>query len=240
VAERANRLVAYIPARGGSKRVPGKNIRRLGGVPVLARVIDSIRRSGVARAICVSTDDPETAAIARERGALVLEPRARALAGDRATFMDLLRRDLPRHLERLGLAEGEAEVLFALATAALVPPAVYRDAYRRFRRERPDILVATSRLEHSPYRALARTPGGRWAPLFPRMLSARTQDLPEARRDAGLFYFMRYAPMARLRGHWFEARRLACFPAPEAVAVDVDAPSDWRTLEARYRELRRP
>jgi pseudaminic acid cytidylyltransferase len=229
------RIIAYIPARGGSSRIPRKNVRLLGDRPVLAHVIEAIRTSGVAEAVCVSTDDQEIRNLAESSGAIVLEPRSKRLSGDRATFMDLLRQDVPRYVEHFGIPPRQAGILFALATAALVGPETYRDSRALFHRTGTAILAATRRCSPSPFCALIQTGSG-WKPLFPGKLLERSQDLPDAQVDAGLFYYLDFIPMVRHKGHWFTRKGLVCYPAPAAAAVDVDTPEDWEELEQKYRE----
>src|SRR5690606_24467529 len=99
-----------------------KNIRALGGIPVLTRVIDALRGVGVG--VAVSTDDDEIAEIATAAGAVTLARRAPDLAGDSAGFLELVRDDLPRYADHFGTNN----VIFALATAGLVPTQTYTDA----------------------------------------------------------------------------------------------------------------
>lgn len=231
-------LIAYIPARGGSKRVPRKNVRLLGGKPALCHVIEGVRASGLTKAIVVSTDDPEIKAAAETCGATVLGLREPRLAGDDTTFMSLLKEDVPRHLRAFDLEPAGTTVLFALATAALVDAATYRAAYEAFSARGASVLVATTALSHSPYRALAETAEGGWRPLFPERLLTRSQDLPRTQVDAGLFYFLDFAAMSREPGHWFNVGRgLVCHPVARSLAVDVDTPEDWAELERKYRAL---
>lgn len=227
------KVLAYVPARAGSRRIPLKNIRMLGGRPVLSRVVDSLRGFRPARAVCVSTEDARIAHIARAAGAAVLKPRLKSLSGDRVLFNELLQKDVPRHLKHFGIRDDEAVVLFVLATAALVTPSLLRRAYAEFRARNADILVATRRFSTSPYRALVGR-AGRWKPLFPKALPRRSQDLPDAQADAGLFYFIRYSRMKGRRAHWFTSDRLVCFRVSDAVAVDVDEPGDWMELERKF------
>jgi N-acylneuraminate cytidylyltransferase len=231
-------VLAYIPARGGSKRVPRKNVKLLAGKPVLGRVIESIRASGLAKAVVVSTDDDAIKAVAVSAGAVVLDLREARLSADDTTLMSLLKEDVPRHLTALDFDPAKTTVLFALATAALVDAAVYRDAHATFIARNASVLAATTGFSHSPYRALAETPAGDWKPLFPEKLLTFSQGLPKTQVDAGLFYFLDFAAMSREPGHWFNVQKgLACHPVPPSMAVDVDTPEDWAELEHKYRAL---
>ncbi len=231
-------LIAYIPARAGSKRVTRKNVRLLNGKPVLCHVIEAIRKTGLAKAVTVSTDDEEIKKIAEEAGAIVLGFRGPKLSDDRTTLMELLQKDVPRYLEALGMKSSRATVLFSLATAALVDAETYRKAHKEFIAREANVLVATTKFSHSPYRALARSTDGAWKPLFPKKLLTFSQELPQTQVDAGLFYFLNFAKMSRHHGHWFNIKQgLACYPAPDSMAVDVDTEDDWRMLEEKYKAL---
>ncbi len=233
-------LLVYIPARGGSKRIPGKNIKCLGGIPVLARVIKAIQRACITHHIAVSTDDVKTAEIAKKAGASVLGLRDRKLSNDRATFMDLLKNDVPRHLSFFNLNEQKADILFVLATAALVTPEVYRSAFFTYKNKRANILVATNSYAQHPFRALIKTKN-RWRPLSANKLMKPSQKLPLAQVDAGLFYFLKYQSMSRVKKHWFSVGKgLVCYPVPESMAVDVDTAHDWKNLEDKYRTYYAP
>ncbi len=235
MAGKKKEIIAYIPARGGSKRVPGKNIRPLGGKPVLAHVIDALRSLPFLEAICVSSDDEQVRNIAEANGAVTLEPRSPELADDFTTFMTLLQKDVPRFIEHCGLDRKTANVLWVLPTAALVTPDIYRAAYDEFLATGAEILTATTVFDNSPFRALVPGEGGRWKPLFPDKLLTRSQDLPETRVDCGLFYFLRYGPMAAATGHWFNVGDgPAAFSVPASLAIDVDTPEDWHRLEQAF------
>lgn len=232
-------MIAYIPARAGSKRVPRKNARLLDGKPVLQRVIEALKPLTFLKGICVSTEDPAIASIALSAGAVVLDQRSSRLADDRTDFHQLLRQDVPRYLKHFALPRSHAEVLFVLATAALVPSKLYIEAYERFVDARANMLMATVRMPKSPFKALIETSRGTWKPLFARQLAARSQDLPPAQTDAGLFYYLRFGPISRLKRHWLDGKKgMVCFPVDSAFAVDVDTPEDWAELERRYRELK--
>lgn len=225
-------IIAYIPARGGSKRLPGKNVKRLQGRPVIAHVIRELKKLDFLAGVCVSTDSPRIARVASKAGAAVLELRKASLADDRTDFLTLFVEDVPRYLKAFGIPESRSKVLFVLPTAALVSAAIYRKAQKAFIHSRADILVASQECECSPFRALSNSGRG-WRPLFPDKLALGSQHLPPARRDAGLFYFLRYKKMRAVKKHWFNAKRLNLFLVPEAIAVDVNTRQDWEELRRK-------
>jgi pseudaminic acid cytidylyltransferase len=220
-------VIAYIPARGGSKRVPRKNIRPLGGVPVLGRVLQVLTRLDAISGVFVSTDDPAIAVVAEKYGGIWLGPREPALSDDKAGFIDLMHRDVPRHCDAAG---GDREVLFVLATAALVPLDVYRSAQETWIRCRPDILMSVLPFAKSPYWALVPSPDGYLRPLFPKMVRVNSQDLPPAYTDAGLFYIFDVDVMQRFGSHK-DVDRLQPFLVDKSYGIDVDNEDDWTALE---------
>ncbi len=224
-------MFAYIPARGGSKRIPRKNIRPLNGKPVIARVIENLRPLSFLSAIYVSTDDPEIAAVAQASGATYLGPRAPELSNDKAGFMDLIRDDLPVFMKATG---GDEEVLFVLPTAALVPSDIYRQAHDVWKKSRPEILMSCESC--FPWWAMTQKPDGFWAPIFPEKVTTNSQDLPPSLIDAGLFYYFRQ-PVMKKFATVKSADRVMPFLVPDGYIGDVDNPEDWDQLEYRLARL---
>ena len=222
-------MIAYIPARGGSKRVPRKNIRILDGQPVLARTIEHLIAAGRFREVYVSTDDAEIAQVAEEAGAKTLAPRREDLADDETGFIELIHKDLPRYTDDVG----DRLVCLALATAALVPPEVYAAAADRFGQDRPDVLMSSARYSVSPLWALQRKADGFWSPVLPEYCFTASKDLPETAADAGLFYIFDLDVAAGLDSLKV-VDRLQLYPVQQRFAVDVDEPEDWEVLEQQY------
>ena len=223
-------MFAYIPARGGSKRIPRKNLRALGGEPILARVIQNLRALDFLSAIYVSTDDGEIIQVATAAGAQCLEMRSPELSNDVAGFMELIRDDLPRFVRH----SGDEEVLFVLATAALVPPSLFREAFDVWRKQQPDVLMSCERA--FPWWSMTQKDDGYWWPLFPDKLFANSQDQIPALDDAGLFYFFRQSVLAKFKSVKL-AERLLPFVVPHHFAGDIDMAEDWDLLEYRFSRL---
>ena len=234
----SRKLLAYIPARGGSKRVVKKNIRELDGVPVLARVIRSVRKLDGVSKVCVSTDDPEIAKIADSEGALTLALRAENLSDDHTSVVDLFKLDVPRYLAACGFDPVTTDVLLVLPTAAMLTIKTLQSAYQKFSTSSAPLLVSLKALEFSPARSLERDAAGLYHPLVPNRLMQRSQDLPAAAIDAGQFYFLRYAVMSSHAGHWFSVPGgVAGVELAEHEAIDVDTEADWLTLERVFRAV---
>jgi len=225
--------VAIIPARGGSKRIPGKNIKPFAGRPILAYSIEAALATGLFQRVLVSTDSEEIARVARAHGAETPFVRPANLADDFTTTADVL-------LHALGwLAETGSPVDHACclyATAPFVQP--------RFIREGADLLLASGAASvftvtsfPAPiFRALKQEADGRLAMVWPEYELTRSNDLPETFHDAGQFY-------------WLEARRFMQekrifspdsrpIILPRYLVQDIDTPEDWQTAEAMYHALR--
>ena len=225
-----NGAVALIPARGGSRRVPRKNIRPFLGVPAIARVISTLGHSDIFDRILVSTDDPEIAEVSRDAGADVPGYRPAALSDDHATTVDVVRHAIGAWLSDLD----EGTPLWTVyPTALLVGSETLVAAGESFVRARPDFLVPVLRYPHPVERRLRITSDGVIAADEPAALLARSQDLEAAFHDAGQFYvgtvraWKELAPLV-------SGRSLA-FELPAGSAVDVDEPGHWNLAESLAR-----
>ncbi|HUF82144.1 MAG TPA: pseudaminic acid cytidylyltransferase, partial [Burkholderiales bacterium] len=193
--------VAFIPARGGSKRIPRKNIREFCGKPMIAWSIDAAKRSGLFAQVVVSTDDHEIAEVARHCGAEVPFQRPASLADDQAGTTEVI-----AHATRWALDEGWSldAVCCIYATAPFLS---VRDLSRGLEALESDAWAyAFSATEYaSPiFRAFKRHPDGGVEMYLPEHFRNRSQDLPVALHDAGQFYWGR--PAAWLEGRQFFAR----------------------------------
>ena len=146
-------MFAYIPARGGSKRLPGKNIRELGGEPVIGHVLRNLAGLSFISNVHVSTDDKQIRGIAESYGAVCLEPRERTLANEKSGFADLISGDLPRYVE---YNDGDEEVLFLLTTAPM-PPQILHEAYEIYVDRNPEILMSCESYQEPIWWALAKS-----------------------------------------------------------------------------------
>ena len=222
-------MFAYIPARGGSKRIPQKNIRFLGGEPIIGRVISTLKSLPFINSVYVSTDSEQIRSMVEEYGSECLELRAATLSDDVAGFGELIKGDMGRFCEHAD----SSEALFVLATAALVPRQVYLDAYQLFLEKKPEMLMSSGVMDDSPFWAFKSKDDGFWSPVFPEMVRINSQDLPTARNDAGLFYFLNVPAMAKYDCHKL-AERIIPFNVDPQYAVDVDTEADWKRLEDKF------
>jgi len=227
--------VALIPARGGSRRIPRKNVRPFLGVPAVARVIDTVRAAGIVDRVIVSTDDDEVAAIARESGAAVPGLRPVELADDQTSTLAVVHHAIQAWMGDCGPSDG---LLVVYPTAVLLTPELLRDASERFDREEADFLIPVLRYPHPIERRLRIDGSGRLRPDEPQHLATRTQDLEPTFHDSGQFYLGRISAWQGSASPLAEGRALA-WELPGDCAVDIDEPADWDRAEqlARLRGM---
>lgn len=226
--------LAVIPARGGSKRIPRKNVKPFAGRPMIAHAIAAARDSGVFEHILVSTDDAEIAAVARAHGAEVPFMRPPELADDHAATGPVVVHAI-QQAQALGWAVQQVCCLYP--GVPLLQPQDLRDALALLDEGGADFVFPVLRFDAAPQRALVRGPDGRMAPMYPEFTQTRTQDLTPAFHDAGQFYWGTVAGWQSGRSAHAGGRGLV---VPADRAVDIDTPEDWQRAEALYRLQRNP
>ena len=215
--------ICVIPARGGSKRFPRKNLATFRGKSLLALTVETALDSGVYSRVMVSTDDPEIAAAARGAGADVRD-RPEHLSGDFITLEPVLIDAADWIAERSGVAPPVGSVM--LTTSPLRTADDVRGAYRKFRESDADFVMIVSRYIKSPFLALEER-NGVTALMFPEL--ARRQPSPTVWVDTGMAYF---ANMDALREErTFYGRKLVTYEVPVERAIDVDEPYHLRLAE---------
>lgn len=223
--------VAIIPARGGSKRIPDKNIRPFLGVPLIARTIRSLRATGLFDRIVVSTDDDEIGRIAEEAGGDVPFRRPAELADDHAPTRPVI----THAIEHLRASEPTTPIQWVctvLATAVFITGDDLGAALDLLRDEQADIVFATTTFEYPIQRALRRLPDGSSEMIWPEHRYTRSQDLEETYHDAGQFYWGE--PEAWLGDPDRPLRRLM-YVMPRWRTLDIDTEEDWQMAEAMVR-----
>ena len=219
--------LAVIPARGGSKRVPGKNIRELCGRPIIAYTIEAALESGVFSRVIVSTDSDEIATIARRFGAEVPFLRDASLAGD-YTPISLVTLDALEKLDPDGTIFQSVAQLMAncpLRTAEDV-----RDSYRQFVEMGADSQISVTRYGWlNPWWAMTIDDQMRLKLLFEGKTSVRSQDLPDVFCPTGAIWWAKADVLRREKTFHIAGR--TGWEIPWQRAVDIDTEDDWRLAE---------
>lgn len=221
--------IAVIPARGGSKRIPRKNIRPFAGQPIIAYSIAAARESELFDCILVSTDDEEIAEVARACGASVPFLRPTTLADDFTGTNAVVKHAL---LWFANQGEDVSHACCIYATAPFVQAAYLRDGFRKLSEEGRDFAFSVTSFPFPIQRAIRITAEGGVAPIFPEHVATRSQDLEEAFHDAGQFYW-------GTRQAFVDDRPLfsgAAVPVviPRHLVQDIDTLEDWRQAELLY------
>lgn len=224
--------LAILPARGGSKRIPRKNIRPFRGRPMLVWSIEAARAAGVFDAIMVSTDDDEIADVAMAAGAVVPFRRSAETSSDFATTAAVLLEVLDAYAAR-GVSPEFACCLYP--TAPFVRGADLAEGLARLRAGGFDSFFPVSRFDYPIWRSLRRAPDGRIALNFPEHLDARSQDLPPAYHDAGQWYWFR--PEALRRDRTLMGGNAGTVVLPAERVQDVDTEEDWAAAEWKHERL---
>lgn len=222
--------IAVIPARGGSKRIPRKNIRAFAGRPILGYSIAAARECGRFDRILVSTDDEEIAAVARAEGAEVPFLRPATLADD-FTGTNAVVRHAIATLEAAGAAIELACCIYA--TAPFVQARHLIEGCDRLSAAPASAFAFSVTSFPFPVQRAIRLAGDGVAPLWPENIGARSQDLPEAYHDAGQFYWGR--ARAFLDDLPIFAPHSIPIVLPRWLVQDIDTLEDWERAERMYR-----
>lgn len=213
-------VVAIIPARGGSKGVPRKNLRRVGGVPLVARAIDAARRCSSIDRVIVSTDDGDIAAVAAEWGAEVVE-RPAEIAGDTASSESAVLHALDV-LEQRGIDVGVVALL--QATSPFIDVPALDDAVHLVRSRRRDSVF--SAIETYGFLWAKEASCAAVAVNHDVAVRPRRQDREPHFLETGAFYVMRAAGFRASRHRFFGSIGIAEVPARTAVEIDTAADLD--------------
>ncbi len=222
-------FIALVPARGGSKRIPRKNVRSFLGTPAIVRTISTVLASGLVGRVVVSTDDTEIAQLAEGAGACVLGLRPPELADDHASTVAVVRHAISSWMGKLN---HDTPLIVVYPTAVLLTDAVIKAAAERFIESGVDFLVPVLRYPHPVERRLRINASGLLVADEPQQLSARTQDLEPAFHDAGQFYIGRVRAWSDTgNASPLNSGRALAWELPSELAIDIDEPEHWARAE---------
>lgn len=225
-------MFAYIPARGGSKRIPKKNIKYLGDKPIILHVIRYLQSVDRIKAIAVSSEDSEILNVVKnEEKVITMAPREKKLASDFSTIKDLIFEDIPRYTSYLG----DENVLLASATAALVSSIYYQNAINLFEQNMDGLVMAVGLYENSPFLAMTFDENRHLKPLFPEKYLMPTKNLQQCCVDCGCFYLFNNGNFIE-KGHkkLLDLAPICPIIIPANIGIDIDTPGDWGKLETNY------
>ena len=220
--------IAVIPARGGSKRIPRKNIRSFAGRSMISYAIDAARESGLFDHIIVSTDDLEISEIARANGAETPFVRPTHLADDLTSTVPVIAHAIQVYLDK---GWNGNYVCCIYATAPLIRGKDLSKTLTLLKQSGVDYCFPIAEYPSPIQRALVRNEEGLTTPYFPEFELTRTQDLKPTYQDAGQFYWGR-------RDAWLNNMDIHSggvgYLVPHGRVVDIDTEEDWARAEALY------
>lgn len=224
--------LAVIPARGGSKRIPRKNIKLFYGKPMIAWSIEAALQSGCFDQVIVSTDDAEIAEVARQHGATVPFMRPAELSDDHTGTIPVI-----RHAVEWFNAQGLAveQVCCLYATAPFVRVEDIQRGLKTLSETGCDYAFSVTSYPFPIQRAIYITEQGRVEMFNPKHFNTRSQDLEEAYHDAGQFYWGRAS--AWLQGKMIFSPDSAPVLLPRHRVQDIDTPEDWLRAEWMFKAM---
>lgn len=220
--------ICIITARGGSKRVPRKNIKEFCGKSIIAYSIEAALASGVFDTVMVSTDDDEIAEVSRGCGAEVPFMRSEAASSDYATTADVLCEVLDEY-QRRGASFDTICCLYP--TAPFVRASELREAASILDGGASSVIPVTS-FDFPPLRGFKVGEDGSVGYAFPEYAQVRSQDLPEMVHDCGRFYFANTEAFKRSGS--FITERTRALRIPSKYVQDIDTLEDWEIAEQKY------
>lgn len=221
--------IAIIPARGGSKRIPRKNIKLFHGKPMIAYSIEAAQKSGCFDKIIVSTDDQEIADVAKQYGAEVPFIRPADISDDFATTLDVMQHAINWCKQQLWNVE---LVCCIYATAPFILPEYIQHGLKVVSAEHVEYAFSATNFPFPIQRAISLGEDTSVSMFSPEYATTRSQDLEEAYHDAGQFYWGKAS--AFLMGKAIFAEHSKAIVLPRKRVQDIDTFEDWELAESLY------
>jgi pseudaminic acid cytidylyltransferase len=223
--------IAIIPARGGSKRIPGKNIKLFAGKPIIAYSIEAALASGIFSEVMVSTDNGRIAETAIKYGAHIPFMRSAENSNDFATTASVLREVISEYSMRMGLQFEDACCIYP--TAPFVTADKLREGYNQLHFGNYDSTFPIVKFSYPIWRALKRNEDNTIEMIWNENLKKRSQDLIPTFHDAGQWYWLNVARFLETGSLWMD--RSFGLEISELEVQDIDNPADWQLAELKYK-----
>ena len=224
------KAIAVIPARGGSKRIPGKNIKEFCGKPIIAYSIQAAQVSGLFDRIIVSTDDEEVVEVSRRYGAEIPFMRPPELADDYTGTNAVMKHAL-EWFKKQGFSIQYACCIYA--TAPFIQVEYLTQGFDKLVSSNKDFVFSVTTFEFPIQRAVKVNHNGEIEPFYPEYISSRSQDLKEAYHDAGQFYWGKAEAYLKDASLYFSGALPVVLP--RYLVQDVDTMEDWQQAEMIYK-----
>lgn len=227
------RKIAIIPARGGSKRIPKKNIKYFLGKPIIAYSIEAALLSGLFDEVMVSTDDHEIAAIAKKHGASVPFYRSKKNSDDYATTIDVINEVIGEYKK----ISREFEFTCCIYPCApLISKNKLEESFLKLISSNLDCVFPMVRFGFPIQRAIRIDANDLIKMVQPEFMQTRSQDLEVSYHDAGQFYFFKTLEILKNNKLWTE--NTGFIELTEIESQDIDNLVDWNLAELKYKLIR--
>jgi N-acylneuraminate cytidylyltransferase len=224
--------IAIITARGGSKRIPRKNIKDFLGRPIIAYSIEAAITSNLFDEVMVSTDDDEIAEIARQYGAKVPFLRSTENSNDFATTVEVIREVLEQYRQKGKLYKYGCCIY---PTAPFVNGELLQKSYHLLNEKDYDSVFPVVKYSNPIQRALLVGENGKIAMMHPEYIASRSQDLEKTYYDSGQFYWFNIEKILAQKKLW--TSNSGAIELLEHQVQDIDNPIDWKLAELKYKLL---
>lgn len=223
--------VAIIPARGGSKRIPRKNIKPFAGLPIIAYSIKAALESNLFDRIIVTTDDEEIADVARSFGAEIPFIRPKELSDDHTATIPVIAHAV-QTLQKQSVIHAACCIY---ATAPFIRSQDIVTAYNALITQNKHYAFPVTTFPFPIFRGVKRDDAGNIEMFWPQHFATRSQDLEEAYHDVGQFYWG--TPDAWLEGKSIFSEAATTIVLPRHLVQDIDTPEDWHRAELMHKAL---
>ena len=224
--------ICVIPARGGSKRIPRKNIKEFNGKPIIAYSIEAALKSNCFDQVIVSTDDDEIAEVAKKYGAQVPFLRPDELSNDYAGTIPVIKHAIEWMEDNKNSVEN---VCCLYATAPFIRPQIISQAYQQLNNSKADYCFSVTSFVFPIQRAIKIVEKNKVSMFYPEHFNTRSQDLEEAYHDAGQFYWG--YPKSWSKGVTMFSDRSAPVVLPRYRVQDIDTIEDWKRAEVLFKVI---
>jgi len=224
--------VCVIPARGGSKRIPRKNIKEFNGKPIIAYSIEAALKSNCFSQVIVSTDDDEISVVAKKYGAHVPFVRPDKLSNDYVSTIPVTKHAIEWIEDNKNYIEN---VCCLYATAPFIQSKIISKAYKQLKDSSADYCFSVTKFTFPIQRAIKIIQGDKVDMLYPEHFNTRSQDLEEAYHDAGQFYWGKAQAFKDELPLFSEVA--TPYVLPRYLVQDIDTEEDWVRAEAMYKVL---
>lgn len=225
--------IAVITARGGSKRIPKKNIKEFCGEPIIAYAIKAAKESHIFDEVMVSTDSKEIAEIAQRYGAVVPFMRSKKNADDYATTEDVIMEVVDNYR---GIGKEYAYVCCLYPTTPFITGDILKRAMQIMEDKKPSVVIPVVQFSYPPQRCFIIDEDGYAKFKYPQYVKTRSQDLEKEYHDAGQFYVYNVEKLFEKKG--IIEDDFIPIVLPEICVQDIDTLDDWKMAELKYQVLK--